>query len=294
MKHARNVRLFLVHGTGHGIIRAEVGQWSGRALVVPRTHLGDLAEHSEAQRTGVYILGGPDPAHDEREAVYVGEGDSIAKRVLRHDAEQDFWTRACLLTSTDDSLTKAHARYLEARLLQLAGSARRCSIVNEKTPALPALPAADRSDMEVFVAQAEILLPLLGFHLLQPIAGKSTADANAPSVTFAMTDVGVDARAHEVESQFVVLAGSTARAEGTRTWATGRSLREQLVEQGVLVSFGDGQFLRFAEDVPFTSPSTAASVVAATNMNGRTAWRLPDGVTYAEWRQARLTAGITG
>jgi hypothetical protein len=35
-------------------------------------------------------------------------------------------------------------------------------------------------------------------------------------------------------------------------------------------------------------PSAAATVVAAGNRNGRITWKLPDGRTYAEWKESQV------
>lgn len=289
MNQPKNVRLFLLNGTASGIVRAEIGQWPGRALVGPRAQLGELNVEPEANSTGVYVLCGPDPDHDDREAVYIGEADCVARRLLRHNKKHEFWTRACVLAAADDHLTKGHVRYLEARLLQLAEQAQRVRLMNETSPPLPNLPAGDRSDMELFVEQAAILLPLVGLRLLQPIHG-SAAPSSGSSPTFAMTQVGVEARAREVGSDFVVLAGSTARADARPAWVTGRALRDRLIEKGLLVALPTGGYLRFTKDIPFSSPTAAASIVAATNMNGRLAWKLPDGTTYATWQESQVAA----
>lgn len=46
----------------------------------------------------------------------------------------------------------------------------------------------------------------------------------------------------------------------------------ELIDSGTLVPNGSG-LLRFAEDTRFDSPSTAASVIAGGNINGRVNWK---------------------
>jgi len=50
----------------------------------------------------------------------------------------------------------------------------------------------------------------------------------------------------------------------------------------------------FAENVSFSSPSAAASVVRAGNTNGRREWKVSStGQTYADWQETRLKlAGV--
>ena len=42
----RSVKLFLADGTAHGIVVAEIGNWSGKVLTAPRGRLGDLLSRS--------------------------------------------------------------------------------------------------------------------------------------------------------------------------------------------------------------------------------------------------------
>jgi uncharacterized protein DUF4357 len=68
-----------------------------------------------------------------------------------------------------------------------------------------------------------------------------------------------------------------------------KGLRQQLIEDGRLVSGSDPQLLHFAEDVTFASPSAAASVIFNRNTNGRTAWIVKDAnQTLKELQDAQI------
>jgi hypothetical protein len=67
------------------------------------------------------------------------------------DGRRDFWERTAIVISKDENLTKAHVRYLESRLIQMAREASRARVVNETSPPLPALPEPDVADMEYFL-----------------------------------------------------------------------------------------------------------------------------------------------
>ena len=114
----RSVRLFLVDGTPQGMRTAEVGNWTGLAVVCPRTDLVRLAMRPEVRKTGIYLLVGPSETAASGVSVYVGEGDEVWTRLTTHDANKDFWTQVVLFVSKDDNLTKAHVRWLEATLLR--------------------------------------------------------------------------------------------------------------------------------------------------------------------------------
>ena len=107
----RSVRLFLVDGTPSGLITAEIMNWTGHVLVSPRSRLAEALKRKETDRTGVYFLIGDDPNFEGKQRVYVGEADCVADRVKTHAREKDFWTHACLITSKDENLTKAHGDF---------------------------------------------------------------------------------------------------------------------------------------------------------------------------------------
>ena len=102
-----------------------------------------------------------------------------------------------------------------------------------------------------------------------------------------MAEVGTIAHAKEVEGTFVVLKGSTARRNGSASWDSYITLRDELIAQEKLVPLGS-DFFEFAGDIEFSSPSAAAAVVAAANRNGRITWKLDDGRTYAQWKEAQV------
>lgn len=169
MTKGRSIRLFLADGTPGGIITAEIMNWTGHVMTAPRSRLADLIQRSEAGRTGIYILSGTDPEGGYKPLVYVGETDSVGKRLAQHnkDEAKEFWEQTCIVTSKDQNLTKAHARYLESRLIQIASEAGRVSLTNNTAPDAPLLPEADLSDMEYFIEQLRVVLPVLGLEVLK-------------------------------------------------------------------------------------------------------------------------------
>jgi hypothetical protein len=287
----RTIRLFLVDGVPTGILTAEIMNWTGKAIVVPRSRLSDLAKRDEAKRTGVYCLIGPDPDQPERDRVYLGEGDNVMQRLAAHDKDpdKDFWTRAVVVISKDDNITKSHGRFLESRLIEMATSASRATIANGTAPPAPPLPEPDVADMEYFLEQVQQMFPLLGMTFLQPQPDyKSGASANQ-SPRFEMTDVGTNAHAAEIGAEFVVFAGSTARKNGPPSWQSYKPLRDALVAEGKLVDSPNSDYYIFKENVAFSSPSAASSVIAANNTNGRLYWCI-EGTdqTYADWHEAKV------
>lgn len=330
-----NIRLFLVDGSPNGMITAEIMNWTGHILFAPRSRIVDLLQRPEAGRTGVYLLIGEDLESDGQPSVYVGEGDNVGIRIAYHgkDPAKDFWQLACLVTSKDTNLTKTHVRYLESRLVGLIKREGRARLTNGTAPEGVQLPEAERSDMEFFIGQLQVLLPVLGLtfvrstrtamarpsevlvernELLDPheSAGASSRSTRAvfgqsrPSVSgaesplFLLTDRtgGVTARAVEADGRMVILAHSQAKETELPSLANNiRAYRRHLLETGKLSTTDRPGILKFNEDVAFTSPSAAAQAVMGTSRNGRTDWIVEGrpGQNYASWQEEQISKSLS-
>lgn len=300
----RSIRLFLVDGNPTGLITAEIINWTGHALSCPYSRLRDLAERTEAQRSGVYFLIGDDEEDATRQRIYIGESENIKKRLYEHERgdSKDFTEQVCIVTSKDPNLTKGHLRYLEARLIKMAGDAGRVRIDNTSRPSPPALPEADVADMEYFLSQIAVILPVLNFHFLRP-----TRPVVAPAVpAIPAADTGIMlilrperagqllAKAIYKDTDFVVLAGSITRPDAPENINQYRRHRQALIDSGRLVPADNSHGYMFVEDTPFTSPSAAAAIVLDRNANGRNEWQTEDGkMTLKEYQESQLKAGAT-
>ena len=293
MAIGRSIRLFLADGSPHGLVVAEIGNWSGKVLAVSRSRVPDLLRRPEAARTGVYVLLGADPDRPGGILAYVGEADDVAARLRHHlrSEAKDFFERLAVIVSSADTLTKGHVRYLESQLIRLVREAGTVALTNDTHPDFQRLPEADRADMDFFIAQVVTVLPLLGFDLFRRAAPAAADDGmDQADATFTFTTAGATARARETDDGFVVLAGSTARVAPSATFPAGYlALRDQLLAQGKLVADAAPDLYRFAEDIVFASPSAAASIVAARSASGPLEWKLAtSGRTYRDWREAQL------
>lgn len=267
---------------------AEIINWTGQVIALPRAQLADMAGREELRRTGIYILVG---LVGDREQIYIGEGDDVFDRLKAHDRDpsKDFWTRAVTVTSKDFNLTKSHGRFLECRLIGLAQSADRVVVSNGTSPDTKPLPEPDVADMEYFLDQIELVLPVLGFDFLREQAKPDAESVTDDLLTLTMTDAGAEAHAQERDGVFIVMKGSTARIKTAPSLDNNIKVRDELVASKRLIPKDDHLF-EFASDVEFSSPSSAATVVAGGNRNGRITWQLPDGRTYSDWKTQQIEA----
>jgi len=282
----RSIKLFLVDGTPQGMRTAEVGNWTGLALVCPRTDLAQLAKRDGVHRTGVYILVGPSESSASGLAVYVGEGDDVWSRLSSHDDKKDWWTWVVIFVSKDENLTKAHVRWLEARLVDDVKTAKRAEVMNGNAPGGNRLPEPDTADMETYYENVRLLLPTLGVNVFS--ADVPTTATGTPKEALVLELHWEDAKAQclVTDGQFIVQTGSTARVKQVDSLGDGsKALRKALRDQGVMVSVeGSSTLLKFTQPYAFDSPSGAAGVVSGTGLNGRAHWKVQDDTKpYKEW-----------
>lgn len=291
----KQIKLFLIDGTPGGLTTAEITNWTGHVLAAGRSDLADLLKREEAQRTGAYFLLGDDEEAVGNTRCYIGEADVVADRLRYHQRDKDFWDRLVVITSKDANLTKAHVRYLESKLISLATQAGRVTLDNGTAPAVPALPEADRSDMDYFVSQLQIVLPVLSVNAIRVPQPTSTTPVTAEATTspvfrLSHRKLGVDAQAQQIDGEFTMLAGSlvvaswhgVGKAQSTRkAYATYRTQHEQLIANGAIAI--DAETGRMTRNVVFPSPSTAGAVALGRSCNGRREWISADGETFGQW-----------
>jgi len=293
----RSLELYFIDGRPDGMLTAEVFNWTGHILMAPRTQIGAALARREARHAGAYILLGES---DGKSLAYIGEGDDISERIKSHDIKKDWWTSVVLITSAANNLHKAHAQYLEARLVEVARGVGRVSLDNANIPARPTLSEAARSNMEAFLEYLFMVLPALRVDMFlentRPRLEVATilGMAAAPPV-FELTSTrhALQATARLENGEFIVEAGSLARFD----WESAQEehhysrLHAQLVEAGVLVA--DGAHRRFAESYAFRSPSAAAAVVTGRPANGQVEWKVKGtSVTYRDWEAQQVSSGV--
>lgn len=296
MGKGRSVKLFLAEGSATGILTAEIINWTGHALAAPRTRLEAALKREELKRTGIYILYS-DSFGADLPSVYVGEGDDISIRLRSHsrDNGKDFWDRFIAVTSKDMNLTKAHVKYLEGRLIALLTDAKKCELQNKTEPTFDKLPEADISDMETFLEELQLVLPVIGvdFFRKPQVKPQPTLSLDEPQTKFFLKNSakGIVATAIEVDGEFVVLAGATGSLNVAPSFNDrNRNQRDQVLESGRAVKLDEKTF-RLVQDIGFTSPSAAAVFLFGTSRNGRTDWLVEgENITYGQWSDAKVQA----
>lgn len=272
MKFGKTIKIFLIDGDPNGRMSCELSNWSGKAYKIPRIKIKDCIDRDDLTSTGVYLLFGKD--EDGKDQVYIGEAESILKRLNQQLTAKDFWNEAIVFISKDENLNKAHIKYLENRLHDIAKSAKRYKLDNSIIPTQSLISESDRAEMEEFIEYIKMLVNTLGHKVFDE---KREFKPKQKQETFYLkASRGADGQGEPTSDGFVVFKGSKA-AGSTVTSMTQNfiTLRQKLINEGVLLD--KNEFLEFLEDYIFSSPSTAASIVLGRNSNGLTEWKMKDG-----------------
>lgn len=300
---ACSIRVLLLDGEPDGIRIAEKTMSTTQAMAFRRSQLESAKSKfgEMIERPGVYILLGEDDVQDQGEA-YIGESEGIYTRLKDHSNKENknlFWEDTIVLVSKDENLTKSHARYVESRLIKDAQGNPRWSLPNRQEPSDTAgrLPLADRIDMDKFVDEAKMLVGVLGCGIFRSV--RSTKSENSADTTQRVNEEPTMHETFELRSKdyrarmklsdtghFIIQAGSKARADTVDSVPENvKKLRDSMIKQGDLRPTEDS--LEFSTDYRFSSVSAAAGVVSGSSINGRTAWKLPDGRSYGDWESSQ-------
>ncbi|MDO6460895.1 GIY-YIG nuclease family protein [Granulosicoccaceae sp. 1_MG-2023] len=294
-KFGRTIQLFLVDGDPIGLRKASIHGWTGVLFVSGDATFGELTARAEVDRTGVYILSGPDPDKPGTTRVYIGSGNSVAERIEQSAKKRSYWETAITVTTSDDDLSKGHAEYLEARLISLTSEAARVSLDNATQPDTERrrLPEADIANMEQFLANLKIVLPVVGLDMLKPQPSAlvpesaQTKDQTEEKVQFEIRHgSGVNATMMEEDGEFIILKDSEALTDTGYVQQNYITLKSDLISKEILVPAGEGR-LKFTKPYAFKSPSAAAAVVLDRNSNGRIEWKVKGSKqTYHDWQKS--------
>ena len=278
MKFGKTIKIFLIDGDPNGRMCCELSNWSGKAYKIPRIKIKDCTDRDDLTSTGVYLLFGKDD--DGNEQVYIGEAESILKRLNQQLTQKDFWNEAIVFISKDENLNKAHIKYLENRLHDIAKSANRYKIENSIIPTRSSISESDRAEMEEFIEYIKMLVNTLGHKVFDE---KREFKPKQKQETFFIKAARNAAGQGEPTSDgFVVFKGSKAAASIVNSMTPSFiKLRQKLIDEGVLIN--KIEFFEFSDDYIFSSPSTAAVMVMGRNANGLTEWRNNEGKTLKDF-----------
>jgi hypothetical protein len=275
---AKTIKIFLIDGEPNGLKTAELSNWVGQAMVIPRNKLKETKARPECRKPAVYFLIGKESEEALLPSVYIGEAGDSWDRLSTHDSSKDFWQTAVVFTS--NNLTKAHVKYLESRCLTIANQVKRFNLENDADSSLPFLPEADTAEMEEFLGNLIILLSALGYPILQEVISKEQKDSSNP--LFICKGKEAVATGRMTNDGFVVYKDSTATTNFSKA-VTERNQRffEKLLTTGYVKKKSEELYV-FIKDYVFNSPSAASDTILGNSTSGWKKWKAKNNKTLEE------------
>ena len=284
MKFGKTIKIFLIDGEPNGRMSCELSNWSGKAYKIPRINIKDCIDRDDLTSTGVYLLFGKNDSGKEQ--VYIGEAESILKRLNQQVSQKDFWNEAIVFISKDENLNKAHVKYLENRLHEIAKFVNRYTIENSIIPTQSSISESDKAEMEEFIEYIKMLVNTLGHKVFEE---KRELKSKQKQESFFITAArGANGQGEPTSDGFVVFKSSKAAATIVNSLSQSSIIyRQKLIEEGILVN--KGEYFEFTDDYIFSSPSTAAVMIMGRNANGLTEWKNMNGKTLKEYETSDKT-----
>jgi hypothetical protein len=277
----KTIRLFLLEGSTNSLITAELSNWTGIALKVPRIKVKDYSNRPEFQKPGVYILLGKDESEKDKDAAYIGEAEKIGERLIRQLSDKEFWNEVVFFTSKDKYLNKASIRYLENRMHELAGRAGRYK-TDQNVPTRSELSEAEQAELEEFLSNIKLLTSTLGHKIFEEIEETLEYNADEQIIFHCKNATGIHATGTPSTEGFVVFKGSLVLAKHHSSLPESiRSEKEKMVADGLLRLNGDA--LELTKPYTFNSSSRAAAMVLGRSSRGPTEWNTEGGQELREF-----------
>lgn len=279
MAYGKSIELFLVNGTADSLITAELSNWNGKALKIPRIEVASCSRDDITQ-AGVYFLFCKED--DGSDSVYIGEAENVKERLVQHlrdyqsEKEKYYWNTAVIFIGRD--LNKALIRYLENRFVEIARSCKRYVVLTKNTYRNTVMKESQIAVMEEFVDNVKTLINALGYKVLEPVLQVDSIAATADDELLYIATGGATATGRVTSEGFVVLKGATVNEKvSVKSLSAGMvKLREKYLKEGKVEN------LVTTEDLLFSSSSAAADFVLGYSVSGPRTWKTKDGRSLKE------------
>lgn len=279
MAYGKSIELFLVNGTADSLIIAELSNWNGKAIKIPRIEVSSC-DREDITQAGVYFLFCKED--DGSDSVYIGEAENVKERLIQHlrdyqsEKETYYWSSAVVFIGRD--LNKALIRYLENRFVEIARASKRYLVLTKNTYRNTVMKESQVAVMEEFVDNVKILINALGYKVLEPFAQMDSSTTSVDDELLYITSGSVNATGKVTAEGFVVFAGAAVNEKMSL-----KSLSPGMLKQRQkLFDSSKVENLITTEDILFSSSSAAADFILGYSVSGPRTWKTKDGKSLKE------------
>lgn len=278
MAYGKSIELFLANGTADSLITAELSNWNGKAIKIPRIEVSDC-KRDDIKGAGVYFLFCKE--EDDSDSVYIGESEAVQERLNQHirdynaDKEKFYWTTAVIFLGRD--LNKTLIRYLEDRFVQIARDCKRYKFLTKNTYGKTVMKESQTAAMEEFIDNVRILINALGYKVLEPTV-HNDPNSTVDDETLFLNLGNASGKGMVTTEGFVLFAGAVLNEKTSeKSLSKGAAtLRKKHLASNKVKDFVT------TEDILFSSSSAAADFVTGYSVSGPATWKNAAGVTLKE------------
>jgi hypothetical protein len=288
MTKAVSINTFLADGDPEGVVFTQMSNWTGQAIKIPRKLFLESANIAELRGPGLYLLFGQQTDNPNDKLAYVGETNSLTKRISQHlyDTDKSFFETIICFCSKDENLTVSHTKYLEQKLIELLSQSSRLRLVNCSEGSTPNLPRMMKAEMDAYFDNMKIILPTLGYPFLYAYAQTPRGNKKKPATVYYLKIGTCKATAVLTSNGIEIKKGSEMKTEEAHSLSKGCTrIRKMLIRKNIVSR--KGRKYIFNVRYEFASPSAAAAIVLGYPINGRTTWKDKQGKSIKEIEEER-------
>lgn len=279
MPYGKSIELFLVNGTADSLITAELSNWNGKAIKIPRIEVTSC-KREDITQAGVYFLFCKED--DGSDSVYIGEAENVKDRLIQHlrdyqaEKEKYYWSTAVIFVGRD--LNKALIRYLENRFVEIARNSKRYIVLTKNTYRNTVMKESQIAVMEEFIDNVKILINALGYKLLEPFSQVESSASETDDEILYLTSGSAKATGKVTTEGFVVFEDAIVNEKtSTKSLSAGmQKLRQTLIDSDKIQNW------KTTEDILFSSSSAAADFILGYSVSGPQMWKTKDGRTLKD------------
>lgn len=279
MPYGKSIELFLVNGTADSLITAELSNWNGKAIKIPRIEVTSC-KREDITQAGVYFLFCKED--DGSDSVYIGEAENVKDRLIQHlrdyqaEKERYYWSTAVIFVGRD--LNKALIRYLENRFVEIARNSKRYIVLTKNTYRNTVMKESQIAVMEEFIDNVKILINALGYKLLEPFSQVESSASETDDEILYLTSGSAKATGKVTTEGFVVFEDAIVNEKtSTKSLSAGmQKWRQTLIDSDKVQNW------KTTEDILFSSSSAAADFILGYSVSGPQMWKTKDGRTLKD------------
>jgi len=293
----RIIKLFVMESKKN-LRTVDLSNWVGKIYIGNRKHIELIQQMPEvAKSTGLYLLLGKDVETDET-YLYIGEADDVANRIKQHanNKSKEWFEEFIIFVSKDMDLTKAHVRYLEKSLYDLAKE--NLTTIKLKNNCCP--PGSNLSDCDIAFMrefQNNMIFVLNNLGLINFVKTQTTDTKATKKEIFylPLTQNRVDKNGNIIKARMVITDNGYLVLKGSYVESEERApsfkkhvyykIRKKLEGDNMFEKSDIAGLWKTKEDIPFKACSAAAAVIKNRATNGRAEWKLSDGTTLDEFER---------